>query len=256
MIRVAAAVAVLAVTALGLAGCRAASDGAGRAVAIRVLAAASLTEALGPVVEQFEAANDGVEVEVSFGASSALAEQVGRGADADVLITADEATMDGVRSAGELHGDALVIARNRMTLVVEQGNPTGVRSIDDLARDDLVVVLCAPEVPCGSIARRLLEANDVEVEPASLEENVKGVLSKVALGEADAGIVYETDAQVAVDDTDAIEILRADESAFEAVYPAAVLRASRRRDAARRFVEHLSTDDAQRELVAAGFRRP
>lgn len=237
-------------------GCGPAGSSDGPGDRLRVLAASSLTDVLGEIAERFEESRPDVEVELSFGGSSALVEQLRRGAGADVLITADRRTIERARGANVIDGEVIVIARNRLTLVVEEGNPAGIRGLRDLEGQGLLVVLCAPEVPCGALSGGLLAASGVEVDPASLEENVKGVVSKVAIGEADAGLAYETDARVARRDVDAIAVPLAASERFEAVYPAAIVRDSDRRRLADAFLAHLAGPSSREVLRAAGFRVP
>ena len=236
-------VAAALVVALALTGC-----GGGEERSITVLAAASLTEAFTELGQAFESSR-GVHVDLSFGGSSVLVDQVNQGADADVLATADEATM--ARAAGV--GGATVFARNRLSIVVERGNPKGIAGLADLDRDDVVVVLCAPTVPCGKLALRALLGASVTPATVSLEENVKGVLSKVALGEADAGIVYVTDVRAA---GDAVEGIDVDAPDVEAVYPMAVVRGSDDADAARAWIDFVAGPAGQRVLRRYGFLAP
>jgi molybdate transport system substrate-binding protein len=244
-------VAVLAVLALGLTGCG--SDGDAGDSTITVLAASSLTGALETIAADFEEVNDGADVRLSFGASSTLVEQANAGAPADIVVTADRATfaaLDGV-------GEPTIVARNRLTIVVEPGNPKRISALDDLARGDVVFVLCAPEVPCGRLGARALDLAGVSATPASLEENVKGVVSKVALGEADAGIAYVTDAAAAADDTDAVDLdvdVAADRE-LEAVYPMGVLDRSEHRSRAAAFVRFVA-GPGQATLSTLGFLAP
>jgi molybdate transport system substrate-binding protein len=220
---------------------------------LTVLAASSLTEALDSIVPAFEAAHGDVDVTTSFAGSSALAAQIEAGAPGDVFVAADETTMAALEERG-LVGPSAVVARNRLTIVVEEGNPASIEDLADLARDDLLVVLCAPEVPCGRYAARALAAAGVEgVEPRSLEENVKAVVSKVALGEADAGIVYASDVRASAADVDAVDIDGSDDPRLLARYPAAVVRRPEAGRAARAFVDFLRSPRGQALLEAAGF---
>ncbi len=238
------------------------SDGAQRSTApgqrpdsIRLLAAASLTEALTQIQQSFLADNPGSELEFSFGGSSSLVQQLAAGAPADVLITADIVTMGAAREGGEV-GEAQMLARNRLTMVVEPGNPTAVRTLADLSDPRRVVVLCAVHVPCGRLARAALDSARVVVVPRGIEPDVKGVLTKVSLGEADVGIVYATDARSAANVTDTIPIAGADDPKLEAVYLAAVTTTSRQRPLAQAFIDHLLTATAQRSLLDLGFLPP
>jgi molybdate transport system substrate-binding protein len=180
--------------------------------------------------------------------------QIRDGAPADVLATADEPTMATVRDAGLLAGPPVVFARNRLTIVVEPGNPKGVTGLADLAREDLVVVLAAPEVPVGRYARELLSRAGVTVTPRSLEANVKAVVTKVSLGEADAGIAYVTDVRAASLKVASVEIPEA--TSHLATYPVAVLARSARPDEAKAFVARLLSERGREILRSHGFEPP
>lgn len=195
---------------LPLAGC--ADDGAGDGAGDRkltVLAAASLTEVFTELAGEFEASHEGVEVVLSFGSSTTLADQVAQGAPGDVLATADEKSMTLAEDADALDGDPVSFASNELVLVVPAANPARIASLDDLPGTDWV--RCADDVPCGRVATTLAEANALTAEPASLEVDVKSVLAKVTSGEADAGLVYATDAESAGDQVEVIEIPHAEE---------------------------------------------
>jgi molybdate transport system substrate-binding protein len=168
---------------------------------ITVFAAASLTDAFTDVGSDFEAAT-GTDVTFSFAGSQDLATQVQQGAPADVLATADTATMDAVTD--ELAGRPQVFAHNTLVIVVPAGNPQHVTGLADLARVD--VVLADPSVPAGRYAAQALADAGVSVRPLSLELDVRSVLTKVTLGEADAGVVYATDARSAGRDVDTVAI--------------------------------------------------
>ena len=225
--------------------------GAGRPMgSITVLAAASLQEPFTELGRRFEDRHPGTSVRFSFDASSTLARQVEAGAPADVLATADEASMAPVAAAG-LVSPPVVFARNRLAILVGRGNPHGIRALTDLLRPGLVVVLCAPDVPCGRLARSALERAGADVRPRSLEPNVKGVVAKVALDEADAGIVYVTDARAAGNRADAVGIPA--EHNVVTGYPVATVRSAPNPGAAARFVELVRADEGRRVLAAAGY---
>jgi molybdate transport system substrate-binding protein len=207
---------------------------------VTVLAASSLTEAFGALRDAYDG-----NVALSFAASSALVAQANSGAPADVIVTADEASFEQVADVGA----PTVIARNRLAILVEHGNPKGIDGIGDLGRDDVVFVLCAPEVPCGKLGARALDEAGVTTEPSSLEENAKGVVSKLALGEADAGLAYVTDA---TEDVDAIAFDGAPTNA----YPIGVLGQSTDADAAQSFVDFVASDAGQAILRDHGFLAP
>ncbi|TXK19924.1 molybdate ABC transporter substrate-binding protein [Homoserinibacter sp. GY 40078] len=177
---------------------------------ITVLAAASLTESFDALAAEFERSHPGSHIMLSYGGSSGLAQQIVAGAPADVFASADEATMSTVDEAG-LAADPTPFASNTLELVVPVGNPGDVNGIDDLARDELVVALCDPAVPCGAAAVRLLDLAGVAAAPDTLEQDVKAVLTKVTLDEADAGLVYVTDGRAAGGEVEELAIDGADE---------------------------------------------
>lgn len=218
---------------------------------LTVLAAASLTDVFTEAGEAFEESHPGVRVRLSFAGSQELAAQVRQGVPADVLVTADTGTMDGVAAHT---GAPVLIARNAMTIVTPPGNPAGVASLADLGRPGLRLVLAAPEVPAGRYGRDLLGAQDVAAAPVSEEPSVRAVLAKVELGEADAGLVYTTDAAVAGTGVHTVAIPR--DANITAAYPAAVLTRSAHPEDAAAFTGWLTTPPAQELLAEAGFAAP
>lgn len=218
---------------------------------LTVLAASSLTDFFKTAGAAYEKENPGTKVTFSFAGSQELAAQVQQGAPADALVTADTKTMDGLKADT---GTPTVIAKNRLVIATGEGNPEKIENLKDLADTNLKVVLAAPEVPVGRYGEQVLDAQKIEVKPVSEEPNVRAVLSKVELGEADAGIVYKTDAATATDKVDAIEIPDAQNAVAE--YPAATLKTSEHAEAAAAFVAWLSTPEAQKLLQDAGFQQP
>ncbi|MEU0162038.1 molybdate ABC transporter substrate-binding protein [Streptomyces sp. NPDC006261] len=218
---------------------------------LTVLAASSLTDVFRQAGAAYEQGNPGTKVTFSFAGSQELAAQVKQGAPADALVTADTRTMDGL--SGET-GTPTVIAENRLVIAVGEGNPEKVGTLKDLADTELKVVLAAPEVPVGRYSKQILDARNIEVKPVSQEPNVRAVLSKIELGEADAGLVYKTDAETAPGKVDAIDIPDAENAV--ASYPAATLKGSKHSEAAAAFVAWLSTPAAQKILQDAGFQQP
>lgn len=197
-----AAIALLATSLLAV-GCSAAADPAPTASvpsgddaptgSLTVFAAASLGAAFDEIAEAFEEENPGVDVQpITYDGSSTLATQLLGGASADVFASADENNMAKVVDGG-LAADPVLFASNTLVIAVPAGNPAGITSLEDLADPDAAVVLCAAEVPCGAASQTLLQNAGVTVTPASSEQNVTAVLTKVAAGEADAGLVYATD---------------------------------------------------------------
>jgi molybdate transport system substrate-binding protein len=222
--------------------------------ALTVLAAASLTEAFGALGEAFEARHPGTAVTTSFAASSELVAQVNEGVPADVVATADEATMvrltDGIGTIGE----PAVFATNELAIIVEPGNPLGITDLADLADPDVVVVTAAPEVPIGRYSQQVLSDAGVEVTPRSLEQSVRGVVSKVVLGEADAGIVYATDARAAGDRADGVALPA--ELGVRARYPIAVPAGVSNPITAEAFVGFVRSPAGQTILESFGFGPP
>lgn len=217
---------------------------------VTVFAAASLTEAFTDLGKAFEAANPGVKVTFSFGASSTLAQQALDGAPADLLATADEANLQKVVDGGGA-SDPRVFARNRLAILVGRGNPKGIATLADLAKPGVAVVLCAPEVPCGKFGAQVLQKAGVAVTPRSLEENVKGVVSKISLGEADAGLTYVTDVRAAGEKAEGLPI--PDEQNVTAVYPMGLLKQVGNKDAAVAFRNYVLSPAGQSTLAGYGF---
>ncbi len=174
---------------------------------LTVLAASSLTDVYQELAASFEEENQ-ADVTFSFGSSTDLAEQAADGAPGDVLSTADATSMQAAEDAG-VTGEVVEFATNVMVIVTPTGNPAGIESLDDL--EGATWVRCADEVPCGRVAQAVLEDNGVTAEPASLEEDVRATLDKVVSGEADAGLVYASDAVAAGDDVESVEIPDAEE---------------------------------------------
>ncbi|MBC2932916.1 molybdate ABC transporter substrate-binding protein [Nocardioides sp. zg-1228] len=217
---------------------------------LTVLAAASLTDVFAELAVPFEEEHD-TEVGFSFGSSTDLAGQAADGAPGDVLATADDASMAVAQDAG-VTGDVETFATNVLTIVVPDGNPAGIASLDDLA--DATWVRCADEVPCGKVAAAVLDAAGVEADPVSLEDDVRATLDKVASGEADAGLVYASDAVAAADDVDSVEIPAADDALTS--YSVATLDQSQDPALAADWVTWVTSDEARAILTDAGFGTP
>ncbi|MEW2355092.1 molybdate ABC transporter substrate-binding protein [Spirillospora sp. NPDC029432] len=254
--RTGVAAALAAVLPLALAGCGdiEGSRGGGGGT-LTVFAAASLTETFTSLGKAFEAAHPGVRVRFNFGGSSTLARQIAEGAPADVFAAADTATMAKVAGGGAVEaGQARVFARNRLVIALPRDGSAAVRGLRDLARPGLKVVVCAAQVPCGAAAGKALAAAGVRLRPASEEQDVKAVLTKVRLGEADAGLVYRTDARSAAGEVRGVEFPESARAVND--YPIAALDKAPRRDLAAGFVRLVRSEQGRSALVQAGFEAP
>jgi molybdate transport system substrate-binding protein len=261
MRRCAVTLLLVALVTLGLAGCGS-NDGNGSSAGssspslsgdVTVFAAASLTESFTELGKQFEAAHPGTKVAFSFAASSALAEQIKSGAPADVFASASPKNMDQVVSAGAAAA-AKVFANNVMEIATPPGNPGKVMSVDDLAKSSVKTALCQPQVPCGSVALQVFTNAKIRVKPVTLEPDVKSVLSKVQLGEVDAGVVYVTDVKAAGDKVKGVQI--SDDLNASTDYPIAALSKSGNAATASAFVDLVLSPAGESVLTAAGFKQP
>jgi len=220
---------------------------------VLVLAAASLTDAFTDLAAAFESANDGVTVELAFGGSSTLAAQIVEGAPAAVFASASSAEMEQVVEAG-LADDPSTFATNRLEIVTTPGSRVTVSGLGDFAREELLVGLCAEAVPCGTLARRALDAAGVVPSIDTNEPDVRALLAKVAAGELDLGIVYHSDVVAAGDGVVGIEI-PANHNVI-ATYPIVTLGAASDRVAARAFVDFVLSADGGEILQRHGFGAP
>lgn len=236
---------------LALTGCASTQPEPNDAVlsgSLSVYAAASLTASFDELAEAFTAQHPDVQVSAVYDGSSTLATQILEGAPADVFASADQATM---ARAADVTAEPSVFATNTLVIAVPVENLAGVESLADLA--DVVTVLCAPEVPCGAASASLLDAAGVTVDAASLEQNVTAVLTKVAAGEADAGLVYVTDV-AGRDDVTSIEPEGAD--AVVNSYEIATVTDAANPAAADAFVDFVLSEDGQAILADYGFSAP
>ncbi len=221
---------------------------------VRVFAAASLTAAFGDLARAFEERHPRARVQPNFAASSTLVQQIEQGAPADVFASANEEQMRRLEEGGALAGTAARFARNLLAIAVEKGNPHGIHALADLARPGLVVVLAAPAVPAGQYALEAFTRAGVEPPAGSRELDVKAVLSRVALGEADAGVVYVTDVRAAGDTVTGVTI--PDAQNVTAHYPIAAVREAPNPAGARAFVAFVLSPDAGAVLARYGFLPP
>lgn len=221
---------------------------------IMVFAAASLKQTFTDIGEQFKTDNPGSSVEFSFAGSSDLVTQLTQGAQADVFASADTNNMDKAAKAGLLAGDPVNFASNTLTIAVAPGNPKKIGAFKDLTQQGLNVVVCAPPVPCGSATQKVEQATGVTLNPVSEESSVTDVLNKVTTGQADAGVVYVTDAKGAGDKVAEVPFPEAADAVN--TYPIAVLKGSKNPELAQKFVDLVTGEAGQKVLNAAGFAKP
>lgn len=219
-----------------------------------VFAASSLTDAFTEMGEAFHTANPDATVTFNFAGSGDLVTQIGQGAPADVFVSADESNMTKLTDAGEAAGTPVAVAQNTMEIIVEAGNPKGITGLADLTDGDLIVVLCADTVPCGKNAAKVLTNAGVTVTPKSLEDKVKGVVTKVTTGEADAGIVFATDVLAAGDKAAGVEI-PADVNVISK-YPIVVTKEATNATAGQAFIDFVASAAGQAILAKYGFLAP
>ncbi|CAG7599498.1 molybdate ABC transporter substrate-binding protein [Leucobacter soli] len=224
---------------------------------LTVSAAASLQPAFEQLTAAFQELHPGVTFEgLTFDGSSTLATQIIGGAPVDVFASADENNMDKVAEEGLLASDPVIFATSSLQIAVAPGNPLGIETLADLVKPGPdgelpIVVVCAPEVPCGAASQQLLERDDVALEPVSEEQNVTAVLTKVSNDEADAGLIYRSDVLRSDGAVEGIEI----EGSIEAAgsYVIAPLAGSGSPDAAQAFADFMLSDEAQSLFEQLGF---
>jgi molybdate transport system substrate-binding protein len=219
-----------------------------------VFAATSLTDAFNQIGAGFEKANPGVKVKFNYNGSSSLATSITQGAPADVFASAAPANMKTVTDAGDAAGTPQIFTRNTAEIMVESGNPQKIESVKDLSDPKVKVVVCAPEVPCGALAQEVFKNAGVTVKPVSEETNVGGVVTKVTLGEADAGIVYVADVKENAGKASGVPI-PADQNAITD-YPIAQLKDAPNATAAKAFISYVLGPDGQKVLASFGFMPP
>ncbi len=230
---------------------------------LTVLAAASLTDSFKNIGQAFESANPGVKVAFSFAGSQSLRTQIQQGAKADVFASADSNNMDPLKANGLLAGDAQIFARNLLTVIIPKSNPAGLKELKDLTKPGIKLVIADASVPVGNYTVHVLDQLSADpsygadfkpkvlAQVVSKETDVKAIVGKVSLGEADAGVVYTTDAQVAADKLSTIAV--PERFNVIASYPIAVLKTSANPSVAQRFVDFVLSNDGQAILKEYGF---
>lgn len=221
---------------------------------ITVFAAASLRKTFTELGDQLKADNPGAEVTFSFAGSSDLVAQLVQGAPADVFASADTVNMAKATDAALVAGSPVNFATNSLTIVVPPGNPKHIASFADLAKDRTQLVVCAPQVPCGSATKKVEDATGTKLAPVSEESSVTDVLNKVTSGQADAGVVYVTDAGSAGDKVTAIAFPESAKAVN--TYPIAVLKDAGNPTLAQKFVALVTGEEGKAVLAKAGFAAP
>ena len=234
----------------GLAACGSGGDNS----TINLSAAASLAPAFESIIEEFRSQNPDVEVRLNTAGSATLVTQIQQGSGADVVALADVQPMDELVESGDVRADSVdVFATNALAILVTKGNPLGIASLADLVDPQVVTVFCDEAQPCGRSAATVLEKAGVALVPASLESSVSGVVQKVEIGEADAGLAYVSDGLSRSDTIDTITIPEADNVMNS--YPIAVTVDGSDNDDAASFVEFVRTH-GQTFLREFGFGEP
>ncbi|VXB95601.1 Molybdate-binding protein ModA [Arthrobacter sp. 9AX] len=250
--------------AAGLAGCTSAipaatnsassGEGAKLTGTVTVFAAASLKATFTKIASEFESANPGTKVTLNFAGSSDLVTQITQGAPADVFASADTRNMDKLEDANLIDGTAENFATNVLEIAVPPANPASISSFADLAKPGVKVVVCAPQVPCGSATETVEKAAGTTLSPVSEESSVTDVLGKVTSGEADAGLVYVTDIKTAGDKVEGIPFTESNSAVN--TYPIATVGASTNKDLAKAFMAAVTGSSGKKVLTDAGFGAP
>jgi molybdate transport system substrate-binding protein len=254
MLMALAAVALLATACGSGSGSASTTPGTPQQKTLTVFAAASLTESFGALGKQFEAQHAGVTFKFDFAGSSSLVQQLTNGAKADLFASADQANMDKAVQGGVIDGQPAVFATNKLAIAVAKGNPKGIKTFADLAKGGLTVIVCAPQVPCGSATQKVEKNTGVTLKPASEEQDVKAVLTKVQSGDADAGLVYVTDATSAAGKVDAVDFPEASGAINN--YPIAVVKDAPQAALAKEFEDFVLGPAGKQELSKVGFGTP
>jgi molybdate transport system substrate-binding protein len=193
-------------------------------------------------------------VKFNFAASSTLATQINQGAPADVFASADDANMQKITGPGANLGSPVEFATNKLQVIVGSGNPKNITSVTDLAKPGIVSVTCDPAVPIGSYTQQVFQKAGITVKPKSLEPDVKGIVTKVTAGEADAGVVYATDVLAA--GTAAQGVVIPDQLNVIANYPLSVVRQTHDAYSAQVFMNYVLSTDGQAILAKWAFTAP
>lgn len=253
------------VLAIGLGGCAGSSttpvatgsasqSAAAASGTVTVFAAASLKATFTKIAAEFEAANPGAKVTLNFAGSSDLVTQITQGAPADVFASADTKNMAKLSDANLIDGTASNFATNVLEIAVPPANPASIRSFADLAKPGAKVVVCAPQVACGSATEKVEKATGATLKPVSEESSVTDVLGKVTSGEADAGLVYVTDVKNAGDKVKGVPFSESDQAVN--TYPIATVGSGKNKELAKAFIAMVTGSEGRKVLSDAGFGTP
>jgi molybdate transport system substrate-binding protein len=218
---------------------------------ISVFAAASLTASFNALGASFQTANPSVTVKFNYAGSPTLVTQIEQGAPADVFASADTTNMDNLTRDGFTVGTSSIFAHNQLEIVVAPGNPKGITGLADLAKPGVIYITEAPTVPAGKYSLQALGLAGVKVTPKSLETSVTAVISKIELGEADAGIVYSTDVSAAGSKVSGVRI-PIDNNVI-ATYPIGVVKGTTNLTVAKAFIAYVLSAKSQSTLESFGF---
>jgi len=246
-------VTIMTLLALVGAGCAGSGDESVNGEVL-VSAAASLTEAFNVIEDAFEDANPGIDVSLNLASSSNLREQILEGAPVDVFASANTSNMNRVSEAGAVAGEARIFAENTLQIAVPAGNPAGVTGLVDFANQELLIGLCAEDVPCGDFGRQALDNAGVTPSIDSNEPDVRALLTKIEAGELDAGIVYVTDVISTEGGVEGVEI--PENQNVVAEYSIAILVDAPNAEAAAAFVSFVMSDAGQGIMGEYGFIAP
>ena len=244
--------AALAVAACGSSPTSGAASPSALSGTISVFAAASLTDAFNALGQAFQQKNSGVTVKFNYAGTPTLVTQIEQGAQADVFASADTTNMDRLKTDGFTSGTPAVFAHNQLEIVVAPGNPKGISSLADLAKPGVIYISEGPTVPAGKYSLQSLKKAGVTVTPKSLETDVKSVISKIELGEADAGIVYTTDVKAAGSRVTGVPI--ADQYNVVATYPIVSVKGTQNSTVADAFIAFVESASGQSTLGSFGFQ--
>ncbi|HIY85710.1 MAG TPA: molybdate ABC transporter substrate-binding protein [Candidatus Yaniella excrementavium] len=252
--------ALLTATTLGITGCSGTPDSpeadvTAEEVSLTVLAAASLQKSFDEIGEEFTADHPHITLDFNYAGSSTLVENLEAGVPADVFASADESNMHKAEEADVIEPETRgLFASNKLVGIVPSDNPADVSTLEEANAEGVNLVVCAPQVPCGALSQTLADAAGMTLNAVSEEQQVTDVLGKVRSGQADAGLVYATDAALAPDEIDTFDLDGAEDALN--MYPIARTADSTHPDAADTFIEYVHSEPGQAILEKNGFTAP